>query len=417
MTKAVAPISALLLSVGILLTGNGLLGTLLPVRAQIEKFSSFEIGIMGSAYFFGFAVGCLIAPFAVRRAGHIRSFAAIICIASSAALTHAVFLKPAIWWILRSICGFCFAALYMIIESWLNERSTANTRGTIFSIYSIISWTVITLGQLMIALHDPASFPLFCYAAILISLAAVPVAMTRETGPAPIESVKIRLVRLYRASPSAFAGCLAYGLANGSFWALGPVFAKQSGLEVSGIAYFMSITVIAGALGQAPLGLFSDKTDRRKIIVFTCIAAAVAGLGMVFAGQFIGLSILAFSSFYGAFAFPLYSISAAHANDRVSAQDYVETASGLLLIFAIGAVIGPLAASALMRIIGKGGLFMFTAVVHGVTATFIMKEIGRREPVQDKERAKFADSVIISQTLAPIEMEKDFGQRGESSND
>ena len=193
MRTTIAPIAALLLSVAILLTGNGLQGTLLPLRAQIEAFSMLDIGLMGSAYNLGFALGCLLASFIVRRVGHIRSFTAMICIASSVALAHTLFLKPATWWLLRAITGFCFAALFMIIESWLNERSTKENRGTVFSIYTIISLTVLTVGQLMIMLYDPAAFPLFCIIAILISLAAVPVALTTAQAPAPISNVKIRL--------------------------------------------------------------------------------------------------------------------------------------------------------------------------------------------------------------------------------
>ena len=247
MRTTIAPIAALLLGVAILLTGNGLQGTLLPLRAQIEAFSMLDIGMMGSAYNLGFALGCLLASFIVRRVGHIRSFTGMICIASSVALTHTLFLKPTIWWLLRAVNGFCFAALYMIIESWLNERSTKENRGTVFSIYTIISLTVLTVGQLMIMLYDPAAFPLFCIIAILISLAAVPVALTTAQAPAPISNVKIRLRRLFNTSQVGFAGCLTVGLANGTFWSFGPIFAKQSGLDISGIAFFMSITAIAGA--------------------------------------------------------------------------------------------------------------------------------------------------------------------------
>ena len=272
----------------VLLTGNGLLGTLLPIRAQIEKFSTLHIGVLGSAYFLGFAVGCVSAPFVVRRVGHIRSYTAMVCIASSVVLIHALSLNPYVWWLLRFITGFCFAALYMIIESWLNEKSTAANRGVIFSFYSVISMTVITAGQLMISLHNPGDFHLFCFAAILISLAAIPIALTTAKSPAPIEVVKLRLRRLYRSSAVGSTGCLAVGLVNGSFWSVGPVFAQKSGLDISGVAFFMSITVIAGALGQAPLGFMSDRTDRRRIIAFTCFAAALSAVGMIFFYKLMG---------------------------------------------------------------------------------------------------------------------------------
>ena len=403
MLATIAPIFALLFSVAILLTGSGLLVTLLPVRAEMESFTTFQIGLMGSAYFFGFALSCLIAPFMIRRVGHIRSFTAVVCIAASAVLTHTLILKPAVWWILRAITGFCFAGLYMVIESWLSERSSNEKRGLIFSIYSIVCWVFISIGQLMITVSDPAAFTLFCLAGILISLAAVPVALTSAPAPEPIDTVKIRLIHLYRLSPVGMAGCAAYGLASGSFYALGPVFAKQSGLDIAGLAFFMSTTVLAGAIGQAPLGFISDRMDRRRIIFIACLAAAVAAIGMIFFNRLFGRSILIFAFLFGSFAFPLYSLSVAHANDRVSSQDLVETASGLLLVYGIGAVIGPLMASAFMTLIGERGLFSFTFLVHSAMAVFTLVMMRQRKPIPDANRTQFKEAAMAAQTLAPLE--------------
>ncbi len=281
MTSAFAPITALLLSVALLLMGNGLQGTLLPVRANLEAFSALDIGVLGSSYFIGFAAGCLYGPRLIRRAGHIRAFAALVAIASCVVLVHALFLNPVLWWGLRATTGFCFAVLYMVIESWLNEKSTNETRGFIFSLYTMINLTVITIGQLMLGLDRPEDFPLFLLASILVSLTAVPVALTRAEAPAPVQSVKIRLKYLYNLSPVGVMGCLAVGLANGSFWALAPVFAQMKGADTWGVAIFMSVAVIAGAIGQWPLGRLSDKTDRRRIIIVATCGSATAGLLMV----------------------------------------------------------------------------------------------------------------------------------------
>lgn len=324
MVTAVIPVFALLLSTTFLLTGNGLQGTLLPIRANLEKFSTMDIGILGSTYFFGFALGCWIGPYLVRRVGHIRSFIALVCITASIALIHALYPIPLVWWILRIFTGFCFAALYMIIESWLSEKSTSDNRGMIFSIYSIISMTVLTAGQLMITLYDPAGFQLFCMVAIFISLSAIPVALTTATSPGALYVVRLRLIRLYQISPVGVAGCFAVGLANGSFWSVGPVFAQRMGLDISGIAYFMSITVIAGAIAQAPLGLASDRMDRRKVIALTCVSAAVAGLAMILFGRRFEHGILVCAFLCGSFAFSLYAICVAHANDFAAPEDYVE---------------------------------------------------------------------------------------------
>ncbi len=383
--------------------GNGLQGTLLPIRANIEAFSTLEVGIMGSSYFLGFAAGCILGPRVVRRVGHIRAFTAMVSIASTTALVHALVPSPIAWWLLRAATGFCFAVLYMIIESWLNERSTNETRGSIFSVYTIINLSVLTLGQLMITLYDPAAFPLFALASILVSIAAVPVAMTRAPAPAPLGDVRIRIRRLFEMSPVGFAGCLAVGLVNGSFWALGPVFAQQSGMNVAGIAFFMSVTVIAGALGQWPLGRASDMIDRRKVIIGACLAGALAGVGMVVFNDFWGRGILAFSFLFGVFAFPLYALAVAHTNDFVPPEDYVEVASGLLLVYAIGAVIGPMVASGTMAFAGPDGLFGYTAFVHAAMALFTIYRLRMRARAPEEERAAFTESLLTAQTVSPMD--------------
>ncbi len=403
MTKAFAPITALLLSVALLLMGNGLQGTLLPVRANLEAFSDTDIGILGSSYFLGFAAGCLYGPHLIRRAGHIRAFAALVAVASCVVLVHSIFLNPILWWVLRAMTGFCFAALYMIIESWLNEKSTNETRGFIFSLYTIINLTVITIGQLMLGLDQPENFPLFLLASILVSLAAVPVAMTKAEAPAPVQSVRIRLKHLYKLSPVGVVGCLAVGLANGSFWALAPVFAQVKGANSWGVAIFMSIAVIAGALGQWPLGRLSDKTDRRRVIIAAACGSALAGLLFLFWSPPWGQGTFALIFLFGLFAFPLYGLSVAHMNDYVEPNGYVEAASGLLLIFALGAVVGPIAASTLTRFFGPDALFGMTAGVQLCLAAFTLHRMRKRAPAPEEEHVAFTESLTLAQTVSTVD--------------
>lgn len=405
MTATLAPVSALLLSVVFLLMGNGLQGTLLPVRAQLELFSTTDIGILGSFYFLGFASGCYFGPYLVRRVGHIRAFAAMVSLASTATLVHVLILEPVLWWPVRAITGFCFAVLYMIIESWLNEKSTNDTRGLVFSIYTIINLVFLTVGQMMLTLADPKAFPLFAIASVLVSLAALPVALTNAAAPAPIASVKIRVRYLYNSSPVGFIGALVVGLANGSFWSLAPVFAQSNSAVIgsSGIAIFMSISVIAGAIGQWPFGRLSDKIDRRRVIVVICVGAALMGLGMAVLGHRWDNAVYLFSFLFGMFAFPLYAICAAHMNDSIEEGGFVEASGGLLLLYATGAVVGPIIASAMMGLVGPAGLYFFMATAHIAMTVFTIYRLGRRRRRPDEDREPFADSIRIAQTVASID--------------
>lgn len=401
--RHIGSVAALLLSVAILLTGSGLQGTLLPLRAQIERFSTVDIGVLGSAYFLGFAAGCLLGPVLVRPVGHIRAFTALVSIASTTAIAHVLLTDAIVWWVLRAITGFCFAALYMIIESWLNERATNQNRGTIFSIYTIINLTVLTAGQMMITLETPASFVLFALASILVSLAAVPVAMTTAPAPAPIARVHIRLRHLYRISPVGFVGGLIVGLANGAFWSLGPLYAQTIGMNTTGIAIFMSAVVLAGAVGQWPFGYVSDRRDRRLVIIVGGIGAMAAAIALAVLPAQQTVLVLALAAVYGCFAMPLYSLSAAHMNDFVEPGGFVEAASGLLLVYAGGAVIGPMIASGLMRGIGPMGLFLFTAASHVLLICFAVYRITRRGRAPEEDRVKFVDSLRVVQTVAPVD--------------
>jgi MFS family permease len=403
MTRAFAPITALLISVALLLMGNGLQGTLLPVRANIESFSATAIGILGSSYFFGFAAGCLYGPRLIRRAGHIRAFTALVAIASCVVLVHSLFLNATLWWGLRALTGFCFAALFMIIESWLNEKSTNETRGFIFSLYTIINLTVITIGQLMLGLDNPQGFPLFLLASILVSLAAVPIALTKAEAPAPVQSVHIRLRHLYKLSPVGVFGCLVVGLANGSFWALAPVFAQEKGASTWGVAIFMSVAVIAGALGQWPLGRLSDKMDRRRVIIGAACGSAIAGLLFVIWSPPWGQGLLAVVFLFGLFAFPIYGLSVAHMNDYVAPDGYVEAASGLLLVFALGAVVGPVIASTLSGYLGPDALFGWTAAVQLALAGFALHRMRQRAPAPVEEHVAFTESLTLAQTVSTVD--------------
>ncbi len=403
MTSVIAPIGALLLSTALLLMGNGLQGILLPVRGGLEAFSPLDLGILGGSYFLGFAIGCIQAPRLVRRVGHIRVFTAMVAVVSATALIHPLLLSVPVWWALRAVTGYCFAAIYMVIESWLNERSTIETRGTVFSIYTIINLTVITLGQMMMALGDPGDLALFSIVSILVSVAAVPVALTRSAAPAPIHRVRIRPLRIYRASPVGFMGCLTVGLVNGGFWTLGPVFAQQLGASITGVAVFMSLTVILGAVGQWPLGRASDRIDRRKVIIVSCAGGVLAALGLILLDGFGLAAIFACAGVYGLFVFPLYALSVAHTNDHVRPEDYVETSSTLLLLYAAGAVVGPMIASATMTVFDAPGLFAFNAACLAAMTGFTVWRMARRERPAEEMRAHFADSIRLAQTVGPVE--------------
>ncbi|MEE4350318.1 MAG: MFS transporter [Pacificimonas sp.] len=406
MTTALRPVAALLFSVALLLMGNGLQGALLPLRASIEDYSTFSIGFLASSYFAGFVSGCIVAPSIIGRVGHIRAFTAAVSLVSATALLHALIIDPVAWWLLRAVAGLCFAVLFTVIESWLSEKSTNENRGTVFSVYTVINLTVITLGQLLMVLGDPAAFPLFAVASVLLSVAAIPVAMTSSEAPGPVTSTRIRLGPLFDRSPAAFVGSVSVGLANGSFWALGPILAAERSGTLSPadmVAWFMSAAVIGGALGQFPLGRLSDRMDRRLVLVGAALAAAGAGLGLALAEDAFPGATFVFALLFGMFSFPIYAVSVAHMNDNIDASAYVEAASGLLLLYGLGAVAGPILSSVIVAQTSIDALFLFTAAVHAAMFVYLWSRIFRRSAPAADEQVDFGDSVLMAQTISTVE--------------
>lgn len=403
MKSTFAPVAALLISVSILLTGQGLQGTLLPVRASLEHFPTLAIGAMGAAYFVGFTLGCLKGGELVRRVGHVRVFIAMSALASASPLLHALIVQPVAWGLLRGVTGFCFAALYLVIESWLNESSTNETRGIVFSTYAMITLTVLALGQMLTLLYDPADFELFIIASVLVSIGAVPIALSTSPTPEIPHTASVDIKRLFQISPSGTLGCLVSGFANGAFWSLAPVFAVGISGGTALAAWFMTSAVVGGALTQWPIGLLSDKFSRRGTLIAVTLLCGVCGLALGIFGQSLSIiAVIGLGALWGSLAFPLYTISVAYANDHADPHEYVTVSSGLLLMYGVGATIGPFIASALMTLSGPSYLFVFASIVHAALALYVLMRSQRSEQSGIDTPMPFGDALTSAQTASQV---------------
>lgn len=412
MMRSLTPVAALLLGVAILLTGQGMQATLLPIRADIEDFSTLSIGLMGGAYFLGFTLGCMRGVQLVQKLGHVRVFAAMAAVASAAPLLHALWLSDWTWWLLRLAAGFCFAVLYVVIESWLNEQSTNESRGTVFSAYVFISMTVMAVGQQILLFSDPRSMTLFALASVLVSIAAVPVVMSTSVTPQHAESVKLNLRRLWRISHTGMLGCLASGLASGAFWSLAPVYAAAIADDVSLIAGFMTGAIIGGAAGQWPLGIWSDRTDRRIVLAVAALVSAAAGLALWwFYDELSRAALITLSAAWGAVAFPMYSVAVAHANDYAEPGEYVMVSSGLLLMYGVGAIVGPFLAAAAMTFVSDSVLYLYTAITHVLLFGYVLVRLRRRESAPMEQHVPFAEALTSVSTASQVfEEEQEEGR-------
>lgn len=389
MLRAVSAILPLLLAAAILLAGNGLQGTLLAVRANLEGFPTSLIGVLMSAYYAGFVLGCRFNPSFIKSVGHIRTFLALASIASASALIHPLYVDVWIWAVLRAITGFCFAGLIMVIESWINERATNSNRGRILSVYRVIDLSATTAGNALLATADPADFHLFATVSILMSIALVPVALTKSDAPKPIETARLDIPRLFKLSPVAAVGAPLIGLANASFWAVGAVYAQQLGYGTTLIASFISAVIIGAALLQWPLGWLSDRIDRRRVILGAAILGIATTISLSLFGGASPQALLALGALFGAFIIPMFGLTAAHANDHAEPGDAVSTNGGLLLLHGCGSVIGATAGATIMSIFGPPALFIYIAAIYVFLSAFCLYRIMTSPPVPEAKKSPF----------------------------
>ena len=405
MNATLRPILSLLIGLFFLVIGHGLQITLIPLRAQAEGWSQFQIGVLGSAYYVGFLAGCFGSPYLIRNVGHIRAFMALVSLFTATMVALPLLVTFPVWLVIRIIIGVALSGLYMTIESWLNDRASNTTRGLTMGLYIMVNYAALAIGQSSITLYSPMEFSLFAIAALTISLSAIPLALTSQSQPAPVALVRFRPMELYRASPVGVVGALMVGVANGAFWSLGAVAAVSAGMSTRGAAAFMAIATAAGALSQWPVGRLSDRIDRRIVLIGLLISATFFGLCLAFLPPF-GILWFILGTGFGLSIAPTYSICAAHTYDHAAPGSFVETAAGLFLASATGSIIGPLVAALTMEGLGAPRLFLFTAIVQVLLALYAYTRLHARPSLTTDAKADF-DLAATAPVGGPILPEPD----------
>lgn len=391
MLSTIFSLSSLFISFGILCLGHGLNNTLLGVRATLEDFPDWVTGLMMSGYFLGFIFGTHLCTRLLPRIGQIRTFAAFASVASAISLFHVLYINVFTWVLLRIVYGVCIAALYMVIESWLNTLATRENRGQVLSIYMIVSFLSLSLGQLFILLAEPREYQLFAVVSILVSVSLVPLTLSKVDQPAEISSEHFGFLTMYRVSPLATIGIISTGLTLGAFWGLGAVYFTRMGLPSNDVALVIGITFIGGLLFQWPIGYCSDLFDRRITIAAVLLISILICLGLIFSIQNtivnINALLILLALFFGGFSYTLYSLYLALANDFLTREQVVKASASLITFHAMGAILGPTLASVLMSWLGNNSLFGFIVAINGFMFVFALVRVvkGREIPAATSE--------------------------------
>lgn len=387
--SSIRPLIPLLLAAGILLGGNGLQGTLIALRGAYEGFSPALIGFMGTAYFIGFLLGCLTITRMMKEIGYVRSFATLAAIASAGTLILVLFIDPVVWTCVRFMSGFAFAGLFTVMEAWINSSVNNHNRARVLAVYRVIDIGSVTGAQFIIPVVGIEGFALFAIMSIMLTLSLVPVSLGDRSSPKLPDDVKLDVGRAWAISPLAAIGCIAVGVTNSAFRTLSPVYAEELGMSVTDIVTFVSCGIIGGALIQYPLGYLSDRWDRRSVMLGATISAMVAALALAYLAGTDPLRNFVLVFIFGSCAMPMYSLCAAHANDRAAPGEFVMINAALMLFYSIGAVFGPFGASALMEHFGPTALFLFSAAVYLLLAIITIYRMSTRSAVPTEKQGRF----------------------------
>ena len=389
MLKAI--ISSWTLFFGLLLisAGNGLQVVLLGTRAPEAGFSNIATGIVMSGYFAGIFAGSIIVPHILARVGHVRVFGAMSAIASAAVLVHVVFLDPFVWTGMRFASGFSFAGMYIVCESWLNEKATNETRGQLLSLYMITNMAGMAGGQLMISLGEAGGAGLFLLASVMVSIAVVPILITASAAPSFEAPERISFRRLVQVSPLAVVGMVFVGIVISMVFGMGAVYGRNIGLNNTQVGYFMTSITLGTLALQYPVGRLSDKFDRRVVIFGATVIGGIAiGIASLFDADQFGL-LLIMMLIFGGLVFSLYSLFIAHANDYLAPSQMVAMSSGLLMVNGAGAVIGSPLAAAVIEIIGTRGFMPTIAGFLFLLAGFVLYRMKMRSAVPAEAQGAF----------------------------
>ena len=401
---------ALFLGMGLIMLAHGYQGSLLGVRAVQEEFSLVSTGFMLSGYYVGYFIGAKTIPSFILRVGHIRVFAAFASMASIVILMHSILIHPFSWFILRVITGISMVSIYTIAESWLNDRSSNKNRGSVLSIYMIVLYGSMAIGMFFLNFSKPENFQPFILVSLFMSLALIPILMTKRKAPTFKKITGMSLKELYQTSPLGMVGSLFYGTAQSALFSLLAVYAASMNFTIFEISVVTFLLAISGAVAQFPIGKLSDMFDRRLVITYTtfgsvffAICAIIASRQMYLPGD-LATSKTWFYVFLILFSFcslPMFAIIFAHTNDFIPKEKFVAAGAGLQFAFGLGAISGPFLCSVFMKIIGPNGYFIFLIIFHSIIGIFSIY----RMRVRSTEENPDSQFTPLPQTITPLGME------------
>ncbi len=404
-----------LLAATILTMGSGLLSSLLSINMSLYGYSEQIIGLVMACNYLGVVLGIFFCEPIVRQVGYIRSFAVFAAVSTAIALMYGIYMSPWFWAFLRICGGMCVTGLFMVLESWLNEKVEPMVRGRLLSVYMILVYFGNGSGQLLLNVGDVQGKSIFMLAGILFAVCLVPISITGAVNPQPLEVPRYNLIKLFQLAPFSMVGSLTSGLISGSFYAMGPIFALNIGLPIAQVSWFMSLTVWSGLLFQWPVGLLSDRFDRLTVLSMLGFAVMLISVSISLLGALNFSLLLLLTTCFG-LVFTIYPVAMARAQDNIDKKNIVPVSGALILFFGVGACIGPVLSSLIIAQIGPWGLYLFTAVcggILGVTAWIYRNKL----PVTVEDQVPFVPIPKTSSVVSALDPRGDPDDYNPIKND
>lgn len=407
---------ALFLGVFLLMIGNGVQGTLLGIRGDIEGFTTLQLSFVMSAYFAGFLGGSQLAPQLIRRVGHVRVFAALASFISAVLILYPAMTTPWAWVVLRVIFGFCMCGVFVTAESWLNSASSNELRGQTLSLYLVVQMAGITAAQALPGLGDPSGFILFVIPSVLVSISFAPILLSVAPTP-PFETAqRMGIGELFRISPLGCVGIMIMGGVYSALFGMASVFATQEGYNVSQVSTFIAAIFVGGLVFQFPIGWLSDRVDRRALILITASGGALFACAPL-AGISYGATVAA-AFVLGGLTNPLYGLLLSHTNDFLDQEDMASAAGQLLFLNGAAAVLGPVLTGLAMNGLGPKGFFVYLSVILTGLALYAGYRMTQRRAPTIAETGDFTP-VLPTASVVTMEAAQEpyIEEQGVSPND
>ncbi|MGB2222421.1 MFS transporter [Neptunomonas sp.] len=404
MILTLLPLVSLYISCFILMLGFGLIGILLPVRMGIEGTETDVIGLVLAMYAVGMLLGGLYCRSLIARVGYIRVFAASAALSAIAILACSLTMNVWVWGAMRGLMGFCIACSFAVIDGWLSHAATEKTRGRMLATSQITIMAAIFCGQFLLNIAPADNSTLFTIAAMLLTMGLVPLAMSRRSGPVLQETHGMSLLQILKISPLGAVTCCFGGVLYGSIMNLLPVFAGGYGISGFMLSVFMASAVLGAFLLQLPIGMLSDRLDRRTLLFGLLVINILTTIAIPFAANYNLTTLMMILTGISTGVFScLYPMSISETFDRVRTSDMAAAMGGLLSIYAIGSIIGPITSSKAMEIWGNDALFGFLATFEVALLLFVVYRMRTRPSLPISEQEGFVMHTDIGSGLYDLD--------------